>query len=925
MQLGVPSYRLVLEVLGGALSLFMVATASGDLAQPPTAFPPCPSQSGWFQCPNSSVCISPSQQCDGQIDCFEDGSDESRELCANKFCETGVRCRRDPICIRVPHRHVCNQRRSLCSDGSDTAHCMHKIFTGCLLSEPKLGLILSSCDECFCQLKTNRTTPTSPLGDSQPGVLIYKSISPSHRGSHIRSVVCLPRSSPKICDGSADCIHGEDEDPSLCGPKRSGSEGQFREGKGIPIVSWDEAEEQVEREESQSNRSAILSSQILSPMRVNTWYFLLGIMLMGGLLIYIVVTMVVYSCRGEKEAKRGSNKTKRSARRDDEILINDTASTKAWPSSQENLSLPEAQGSEGDDDEGAYNRTIGAPVNSKWTWNGARMVRDIGRGFYGQVYLAEELSGRLVAVKTVDRNRRQMVDGVFRNEIESLQKVGRHVNIVKLVGYNHVKEILVFEYCQSGSLKSYVRQNRNFFIDEIEPLSGELSSSAYLRRPPSIGDNLPMSDFLISLHTKLDPDSPSPALQEDRHLFNTRMLLRWTGQIAKAMDYLAQKQIVHGDLAMRNVLLTSSDIVKLSDFGLARDLRQPYWVETGIGHKSLPAAWMAPECLENPESLALSSDVWSFGVVLWELFSLGEQPYFDSIGDDLEHLLPKVKRGLRLQPPQFMPRSIHGLLNLCFNIAEDQRPDFAEIRHHLVEFWRSPQNYSGERPLKGFHSAGTPVGRKYSPPIRSRTDSGIYSRYSSAGSGVRPASVASTLSTRLYSLSSTVGIRDPDDLLGQDEFGYVPMSSNCNPPASEAGSGTRTDSPQPRHPRQENQPNFPDQDERTICYWKGYKMIRQTKPNCGIFFRFFGPLWNDLNLDRFIKSACTSVSPGLNISIDDSSIRSMQASRAHLAQEDSSKPALHGDLGGLREAPRECIISRTVDATQIWFGRTANN
>lgn len=669
-------------------------------------------------------------------------------------------------------------------------------------------------------MKTNETTPSSSGAKAttvKEGVFIYKSISSSHRGSHVRARVCLAKDSPQICDGVPDCIQGQDESQDVCGGnpllRQMNEESHSREGKNIPILSSSSSlaapATPIPKTPTKNESDSSLSTAILSPFKKNIWYFLLAFMFMGSLLIYIIVGIAVRACRrrgGQREKTRLNKKaTSPNVRpQDDDTLISEVASS-VIEGLEHQTTWDEQESVFDNQNDDAASDTTGKPANPNWTWNGARLIREIGRGFYGQVYLAEELSGRLVAVKTVEKQRHPIfVDGVFRNEIETLKKLGRHLNVIKLVGYNHGKEILVFEYCQNGSLKSFIRHNKNYFMDELDPVTRELPQSLQLSRPPSVGENLPMSDFLISLHTKLEPDSASIA-QENRHLFNTRRLFRWTRQIAKAMDYLSQKRIAHGDLALRNILLTYSDIVKLSDFGLARDLRQPFWIQTDLGKKPQPLAWMAPERLADPNMVSVSSDVWSFGVVLWELFTLGSDPNDDPIYKDTEphEVLPKLKAGLQLPTATFMSDSWDQLTRQCCSFDQDQRPDFSSILSSV-----SQAMVKRNGPL-----LTPPKGSSYSThslPLRPRNDSGFGSRYT------RPYSVCSTVSTRLDSMTSI----EPTSM---DSYGYVPMSSIYNPDQSRASSKSRNKTPAEMH--LDN-----DQSSPTICYWKGYKIIRANPP-----------------------------------------------------------------------------------------------
>jgi len=175
----------------------------------------------------------------------------------------------------------------------------------------------------------------------------------------------------------------------------------------------------------------------------------------------------------------------------------------------------------------------------------------------------------------------EMIDLV--SEMDMMKVIGRHINIINLLGVctQDGPLYVIVEYADHGNLRDFLRKHR--------PTSG------YER-----------------------PNGEKPPLSE-------KQLISFARQIARGMEYLGSKKCIHRDLAARNVLVSDGLILKIADFGLARDIHSnDYYRKLGDGR--LPVKWMAPEALFH-RKYTIQSDVWSFGILLWEMMTLGGTPY----------------------------------------------------------------------------------------------------------------------------------------------------------------------------------------------------------------------------------------------------------------------------------------------------------
>uniref|UniRef100_A0A8B9Z611 Fibroblast growth factor receptor n=1 Tax=Buteo japonicus TaxID=224669 RepID=A0A8B9Z611_9AVES len=288
------------------------------------------------------------------------------------------------------------------------------------------------------------------------------------------------------------------------------------------------------------------------------------------------------------------------------------------------------------------------PPDPKWELARSRLTlgKPLGEGCFGQVVMAEAIGidkdkpnkAITVAVKMLkdDATDKDLSDLV--SEMEMMKMIGKHKNIINLLGactQDGPLYVLV-EYASKGNLREYLRA----------------------RRPPG-----------------MDYSFDTCKLPEEQLTFKD--LVSCAYQVARGMEYLASQKCIHRDLAARNVLVTEDNVMKIADFGLARDVHNiDYYKKTTNGR--LPVKWMAPEALFD-RVYTHQSDVWSFGVLLWEIFTLGGSPY---PGIPVEELFKLLKEGHRMDKPANCTHDLYMIMRECWHAVPSQRPTFKQL---LVE------------------------------------------------------------------------------------------------------------------------------------------------------------------------------------------------------------------------------------------------
>ncbi|XP_044059097.1 tyrosine-protein kinase Fes/Fps isoform X1 [Siniperca chuatsi] len=248
----------------------------------------------------------------------------------------------------------------------------------------------------------------------------------------------------------------------------------------------------------------------------------------------------------------------------------------------------------------------------------------IGRGNFGEVYCGRLRSDNTpVAVKSCKENLAPEHKSKFLMEARILKQYD-HPNIVKLIGVCTQKQpiYIIMELIQGGDFLSFLRR--------------------------------------------------------ESHSLNPKMLVKMTENVASGMEYLESKKCIHRDLAARNCLVTEHNLVKISDFGMSRQQDDGVYSTDG-GLRQIPVKWTAPEAL-NYGRYTTESDVWSFGVLLWETFSMGMTPYTSMTNQQTRE---EVEKGYRMPAPHGCPVEIARIMSNCWQYEPRSRPSFKKLRAEL--------------------------------------------------------------------------------------------------------------------------------------------------------------------------------------------------------------------------------------------------
>ncbi|XP_054162412.1 tyrosine-protein kinase HTK16-like [Oppia nitens] len=216
----------------------------------------------------------------------------------------------------------------------------------------------------------------------------------------------------------------------------------------------------------------------------------------------------------------------------------------------------------------------------------------------------------------------------------------------------------------------HTRHLNNIFIKEVETMACLRHEYIIRLLGVCIGPPLMMIQELAPMGSLVDYLTDKP-----NGVDITRQLKLWSIQIAIGMRYLKSQHFVHRDLAARNVLIVSLKQIKISDFGLSRALTRDQAIYKASNGDRWPIRWYAPESLKYG-IFTHASDVWSYGVLLWEMYSYGDEPYTDV---ENREIIRFIERGKRLSKPDLCSDLVFALMSLCWSLDPLNRPSFDEI------------------------------------------------------------------------------------------------------------------------------------------------------------------------------------------------------------------------------------------------------
>ncbi|CAL8402413.1 unnamed protein product [Gadus morhua 'NCC'] len=340
--------------------------------------------------------------------------------------------------------------------------------------------------------------------------------------------------------------------------------------------------------------------------------------------------------------------------------------------------------------------------DQKWEFprENLQLGKELGSGAFGMVVQATAVGfgpqgNSQVAVKMLKEKHQTVEKEALMSELKMMTQIGNHDNIVNLLGActGTGPVYLIFQFCWYGDLLNYLKNNRECYHKSLTDAFNKDRFTSLYHNLQSNGDS---SEFQIPVENYVHMHPTTTGGQENLALLNLtddgmdkgsgqqaeelegltyNDLLSFAHQVAMGMEFLSAKNCIHRDLAARNVLVTKDRLVKIGDFGLARDIDHDsnYVVR---GNVRLPVKWMAPESIFQG-MYTMKSDVWAYGILLWEIFSLGVTPYPGVKVDNKFYSM--IERGFQMECPYYAGVSVYRVMCKCWSLEPSVRPAFSKL------------------------------------------------------------------------------------------------------------------------------------------------------------------------------------------------------------------------------------------------------
>eukprot|EP00035_Acanthoeca_spectabilis_P021746 m.439974 g.439974 ORF g.439974 m.439974 type:complete len:604 (+) comp18449_c0_seq1:201-2012(+) len=284
---------------------------------------------------------------------------------------------------------------------------------------------------------------------------------------------------------------------------------------------------------------------------------------------------------------------------------------------------------------------ISKKLEEAWELNrkDVKMGKMLGAGNYGEVYKAQYTNGKdkfTVAVKTLKEDSMGIEE--FMQEAQVMKKL-KHPNLVTLIGVcsTDMPMLIVTEFIPHGDMLTYLRR------------------------------------------------------REAKAEMTQRAMLYVCAQVADGMAYLELHNCIHRDLAARNCLVADDLVIKIADFGMGRVIDDLYTARTG---SKMPVKWSSPESLCY-NAFSNKSDVWSYGILMWEVVTIGDNPYPDI---DSKDVLMRLEEGYRMPEPADCPPGLYALMIGSWAMRADDRPTFQELKVAIGDLYDEARGADDEAP-----------------------------------------------------------------------------------------------------------------------------------------------------------------------------------------------------------------------------------